>query len=92
MARDGYNQEQLAAEIGMDQATLSARLRGTRRWSVDDLTLLGIAFRIHPGVFFEDPKEFAPSITDRRDRGADQPKRGSWCIHASDRRRLALVA
>jgi integrase len=28
MARDGYNQERLAAEIGMDQATVSARLRG----------------------------------------------------------------
>jgi transcriptional regulator with XRE-family HTH domain len=61
MARDGYTQEQLAARIGMDQVTLSARLRGRRRWSVEDLDRLGEVFQVHPGAFWADPKDIAPS-------------------------------
>jgi transcriptional regulator with XRE-family HTH domain len=61
MARDGYTQEQLATRIGIDQVTLSARLRGRRRWSVEDLDRLGEVFHVHPGAFWADPKDVAPS-------------------------------
>lgn len=62
MARDGLNQQQLAERIGVDQTTVSARLRGVSRWSVEDLRRLAILFQVHPGVFFGDPKDFTPVL------------------------------
>jgi transcriptional regulator with XRE-family HTH domain len=65
MAKERLNQAQLAERIGIDQAVVSARLRGVSRWQVEDLTALAVAFGIHPGVFWGDPKAFAPTIGGR---------------------------
>jgi transcriptional regulator with XRE-family HTH domain len=62
IARDGLTQGELAERAGLDQAVISARLRGVSRWTADDLELLGRAFGVHPGVFFEDPKDFRPTL------------------------------
>jgi len=62
MARDHLTQGQLAARMGVDQAVVSNRLRGVSRWTADDLALLGVAFGVHPGVFFGDPKGFTPPL------------------------------
>lgn len=62
MARDGLNQQQLGEAIGMDQTTVSARLRGVSRWSVEDVTRLAMLFGVHPGEFWTDPKAFTPGI------------------------------
>jgi len=62
MAKESLNQAQLAERIGIDQAVVSARLRGVSRWQVEDLTALAVAFGIHPGVFWGDPKAFVPTI------------------------------
>ena len=59
----------------IDQAVISARLRGVSRWTVEDLTRLGIAFEVHPGVFWEDPKGFTPSLSSDGPRPAASTQR-----------------
>lgn len=62
MVRDGLNQGQLGERIGLDHTTVSAKLRGVSRWSVEDLDRLGEVFRVHPGEFWADPKDFSPGL------------------------------
>jgi transcriptional regulator with XRE-family HTH domain len=82
MARDGLNQQQLGERIGLDQTTVSARLRSMSRWTVEDLTRLSITFGIHPGEFWTDPKDFTPGIhpvaARRRKPVRIRPKSSGW--------------
>jgi transcriptional regulator with XRE-family HTH domain len=83
MAREGLNQQQLGERVGLEQAVVSARLRGVSRWTPEDLTRLAVAFDVHPGVFWTDPKDFTPRLAGISARVApnqEEPLSTKWKI------------
>lgn len=57
MGISGIKQHDLFEQLGMAQPTLSQKMSGTRRWSIDDLEALARAFGVLPQTFLTDPAE-----------------------------------
>lgn len=52
MGRYDVNQTKLADVLGVSQAGVSTRLRGTVPWKADELLTIAAAFGVHPAVLF----------------------------------------
>jgi transcriptional regulator with XRE-family HTH domain len=53
MAFDGIGQQQLAARLDWDKATMSRTLNDLRKWTPDDIIQLSEVFERPVGYFFE---------------------------------------
>ncbi|GAB3750184.1 helix-turn-helix domain-containing protein [Microlunatus parietis] len=57
------SQNQLAAALEIAPSTLSGKLGGRRRWSIDDLAELASIFGVNPQIFLRQPGEiFAAAL------------------------------
>lgn len=50
----GVSQKHLALCLGISQSAYCQKEKGSRRFSVDELLLIGIELGVNPGIFFED--------------------------------------
>lgn len=68
LARRQMTQQDLAAIVGMSQASVSERLRGKTMFTLDDIERFATALEVHPAVFLDAtpnrPRPPSPS-TDR---------------------------
>jgi transcriptional regulator with XRE-family HTH domain len=54
---NGMNQLDLVTLTGMAQPTLSGKMLGRSRWSLDDIERLAHVFKVDPRLFLTDPRE-----------------------------------
>lgn len=52
LARRGEQRQVFAARLGKSPTWATQKLSGKRRWTVDDLDVLGAYFGVHPMQFF----------------------------------------
>ena len=63
MGISGMNQQDLVERLGIAQPTLSHKMNGRRRWSLEDLEILSRAFGVSPRMFLTPPDEiFGPVL------------------------------
>ena len=57
MARRGVKQQDLAVRLGITQPSLSMRLRGRTRWTINDLVIVAETLSIPVSVLLTSPDE-----------------------------------
>lgn len=55
-ARRGLSQQQIAAEVGLSRAAVSARFRGRTAWTLDQVGRLALLFGCDPSVLVTEPR------------------------------------
>lgn len=83
MARDRLNQTRLGERLGIDQTTVSVKLRGVNRWTVEDVRRLATVFNVHPGIFYGDPKDFTPRLATIPSRDRYRRQSTGWLTAAA---------
>jgi len=56
-ARRGLSQQQIAAEVGLSRAAVSARFRGRTAWTLDQLGVLSMLFGCDAAVLVTEPRK-----------------------------------
>lgn len=56
-ARRGLSQQQIAAEVGLSRAAVSARFRGRTAWTLDQVGRLAMLFGCDPAVLVTEPRQ-----------------------------------
>ena len=57
MARRGVKQQEIADRLGITQPSLSMRLRGRTRWSINDLVIVAETLNVPVSVLLTNPDE-----------------------------------
>ena len=57
MARRGVKQQDLADRLGITQPSLSMRLRGRTRWTINDLVIVAETLKVPVSVLLTSPDE-----------------------------------
>jgi transcriptional regulator with XRE-family HTH domain len=57
MARRGVKQQEIAARLGITQPSLSMRLRGRTRWTINDLVIVAETLNVPVSVLLTSPDE-----------------------------------
>ena len=57
MARRGVKQQELADRLGITQPSLSMRLRGRTRWTINDLVIVAETLKVPVSVLLTSPDE-----------------------------------
>ena len=57
MARRGVKQQELADRLGITQPSLSMRLRGRTRWTINDLAIVAETLKVPVSVLLTSPDE-----------------------------------
>jgi transcriptional regulator with XRE-family HTH domain len=57
MARRGVKQHEIADRLGITQPSLSMRLRGRTRWTINDLVIVAETLKVPVSVLLTSPEE-----------------------------------
>ena len=57
MARRGVKQQEIADRLGITQPSLSMRLRGRTRWTINDLVIVAETLKVPASVLLTSPDE-----------------------------------
>ncbi|MGN6128901.1 MAG: helix-turn-helix domain-containing protein [Nocardioidaceae bacterium] len=57
MARRGVRQQELADRLGITQPSLSMRLRGRTRWTINDLVIVAETLNVPVSTLLTSPEE-----------------------------------
>jgi transcriptional regulator with XRE-family HTH domain len=57
MARRGVKQQEIADRLGITQPSLSMRLRGRTRWTINDLVIVAETLKVPVSVLLTSPDE-----------------------------------